>query len=323
MTQSPQLAWPDAATLAGIEAEAVAFARGGGDILLRYFRTNVEVEYKGAGKGDPVSKVDRESEAYLRAAIHDRYPGHSILGEEGNELDGEGDYLWVLDPLDGTTNFLNRLPFFAVSIGVLYRGVPVVGAVFVPTSGLLEQGVYHAHLGGGAFFEDHAIRVAANPLPEPSQLSALPGGYWRRIRFSGEVRNSPGEVRTLGSIAVELALTADGTLQYAVFGAPKIWDVAGGVLVVREAGGLSLTHATRSDPWTPLERFVPGKGGNTAEGFRNWRGAVVAGNAEIAWNMATAMYGAPRPGETMRPVVNALRWARQQIPLFRGAGPAK
>jgi len=309
---------PSDAELAQIEADAVAFARGAGEILLRYFRTNVEVEYKGTGKGDPVSVVDRESEQYLHAAIHAKYPGHSVLGEEGANHDGDGSgYLWVVDPLDGTTNFLNRLPFFAVSIGVLHHGVPVVGAVFTPTSGLLEQGVYHAHLGGGAYFEGHRIHVVHNPLPEADHLSGLPGGFWRRIRFSGEVRQSPGEVRTLGSIAVELALTADGTLQYSVFGAPKIWDVAGGVLLVREAGGLSLTHTDRSKPWTPLERFEPGAGGATAEGYKNWRGGVVAGNAEMAWNVATHMYGAPRPGEMAKPVVNALKWARQQLPLFR------
>ncbi|MSQ10452.1 MAG: inositol monophosphatase [Dehalococcoidia bacterium] len=309
---------PDAATLAQLETDAAHFAREAGAILLRYFRTNVEIEYKGSGKSDPVSVVDRESEQYLHAAIHERYPGHSILGEEGNNLDGaDPDYLWVLDPLDGTTNFLNRLPFFAVSVGVLYRGMPIVGAVFVPTSGLLEQGVYHAHLGGGCFFEGHRVHVARDATPQADHLSGLPGGYWRRLRFSGDVRNHHGEVRTLGSIAVELALTADGTLQYSVFGAPKIWDVAGGVLLVREAGGIPLTHPDRTKPWAPLERFEPGAGGATAAGYQNWRGAIVAGNAEMAWNVATHMYGAPRPGEFAKPVINALKWAQQQLRLFR------
>lgn len=308
---------PDPTYLSQMEADAVAFARGAGEILLRYFKGQFEVEYKGSDRHNPVTTADKESEQYLHRAIHERYPDHSILGEEGNNLLGAGDYLWVLDPLDGTNNFVNRLPFFAVSVGVLYRGEPVVGAVFVPTSGLLEQGVYHAHLGGGAFFNRVPIHVAGNGMPDEGHLSALPGGYWRRLRFSGEVRNHPGEVRTLGSIAVELALTADGTLQYAVFGSPKIWDVAGGVMLIREAGGLPLTHADRSKPWTPLERFEPGRGGETPEGYRNWKGAVVVGNPEMAWNVATAMYGAPRPGEFAKPVTNALKWARQQIPLFR------
>ena len=151
------------------------WAQGAGAILLGHFKTSLTVEYKSKGKHDPVSAADRESEDYLRAAIHQAYPDHSILGEEGQNLEGaDKDFVWALDPLDGTVNYLNGLPFFAVSVAALYRGEPVVAALYVPTSGLLEEGVFHAHLGGPARLNDTLIHVTSNPLPEPFPTNGPP-----------------------------------------------------------------------------------------------------------------------------------------------------
>ncbi|MBI2887135.1 MAG: inositol monophosphatase [Chloroflexi bacterium] len=310
----------DAAFLAELEARAVGYARGAGDILLRHFDSSLEVRYKSGGKHDPVTNADRESEEYLRAAISAAYPDHSILGEEGDDHQGSGtDFLWVLDPLDGTTNYLNRLPFFAVSVGVLYRGEPVAAAIYVPTSGLLQEGVFHARLGGPTSLDGNPVQVASNPTPQPSQLTSLPAHYWRRMRFSGEIRRAPGEVRALGSIALELALTASGTLQYAIFDFPRIWDVAAGVLLVKQAGGLALLQPGRGRPWAPLGRFEPRpvKDGSLG-GYRKWSGTVVVGNPEIAWAVATSLR---RPVRILAPVRAALRRVRQ-LPLW-GRSPSE
>lgn len=320
----------DDAFLQELEENATEFAAGAGGILLRYFKTALEVEYKSRGRRDPVTAADRESETYLRSAISDVYPAHSILGEEGKDLAArDADFLWVLDPLDGTTNFISGLPFFSVSVACLYRGEPAAAAIFVPTSGLLEEGVFHARQGGQTFLNGVPVAVADNSEPDPAQPASLPAHYWRRIRFSGNVRAAPGEVRTLGSIALELALTASGTLQYAVFDRPKIWDVAAGVLLVKQAGGLVLLQQGNRRPWLPLERFeaadlsAPSGGRRPVsepadplselEGYRRWAGTIIAANPEVAWQVAGAFH---RPSQVLRRVGHFVGRMRQ-LPLLR------
>ena len=299
--------------LKGLEENAVAFAQGAGAVLRKHFQTGIKAESKSKTHYDPVTKADRESEAYLRGEIHKAYPNHSILGEEGDDLVGDSDFLWVLDPLDGTANFVNRLPFFAVSVGVLYRGQPVAAAIYTPTSELLKESVFHARLGAQTMLDDVPVRVPENPQPVPSQLSGLPGHYWRSIRFSGEVRRSPGEVRTLGSIALELSMTACGTLQYAIFNAPKIWDVAAGVLLVRQAGGLPLYRQGRGRTWAPLDKFEPLAGPQQGlDGYRKWSGAVIVGNPEIAWSVANSFHRPVRLTQGIHSLVRRIR----QLPLW-------
>ena len=112
------------------------------------------------------------------------------------------DVLWVLDPLDGTTNFLNGLPVYAVSIGVLYRGTPVAGALFVPWPGSNGGVVLHARRGGGARMEDEALSVLDGDAPEAGRLTGLPASFGARFRVGSGLRRQPGEVRVTGSIAL-------------------------------------------------------------------------------------------------------------------------
>lgn len=315
-TATRPAAAPSPELLERIEAAAVGFARTAGGMLKARFRTALTVEYKSRGQHDPVSIADRESEEYLRGAIQKAFPGHCVLGEEGTDLEGEDrDWLWVLDPLDGTVNFLNGLPFFAVSVGVLLRGEPVAGAVYAPTSPLMEEGVFHTRAGAPTCLEGAAVHVTPNPLPTGSQLSSLPAQYWRQMAFDGELKQGLGEVRALGSIAVEAALTAAGSMQYAVFNGPKIWDVAAAVLLVRNAGGLTLTRAASGQPWKPLERFEPRPDAkHLLDGYRRWSQTIVVANPELAWSVAESMR---RPDVVIRPLGAALRIARQLPMLFR------
>ena len=113
-----------------IELAATEFARGAGKLLSRYFGRALSIEYKDKAQQDPVTTADKETQAYLVGQIAERFPDHGILGEEDNaDADGEKrapDFLWVLDPLDGTTNFMNGLPVYASSIGVVASG-PAAG----------------------------------------------------------------------------------------------------------------------------------------------------------------------------------------------------
>jgi hypothetical protein len=95
-----------------------------------------------------VSEVDRATEILVRARLAERFPQHDIIGEELDERPGRGaDFVWAVDPIDGTANFINGFPLFAASIGLLYRGYPLVGAIWCSTSHTLQSGVYHAHCG--------------------------------------------------------------------------------------------------------------------------------------------------------------------------------
>ena len=273
----------DGSLLEEIEAHAVAVARGAGQILLEHFCQPQEVRFKTKNNQDPVTVADGRSEAYLKAAIKEKFPRHGILGEEGGALsESDSPFVWVLDPLDGTANFMNGLPLFAVSVGVLWQGQPVVGSIFVPVSHCAGPGVYHARLGNGAFLNGEKIQAARTPSGRP--LIELPRGFSGGFRLSGRSRKTPHEARNLGSIAVELTLAACGVFQYALFGAPKIWDVAAGVVLVKEAGGLTLTRPKKGRHWLPLERFQPGPGNapGALEKLRGWSAPLVAGDPDAA-----------------------------------------
>ena len=125
-------------------------AKGAGEIQLAYFRgDDLGIETK-SNAYDVVTRADKESEAYIVQAILGRYPGHGILGEEGGVMGTEGsDYRWVIDPLDGTTNYSQGLPLFTVSIALQYRGETIVGVVYAP---YLNE-LFTATKGGGAYLQ--------------------------------------------------------------------------------------------------------------------------------------------------------------------------
>ncbi|HZK65922.1 MAG TPA: inositol monophosphatase, partial [Chloroflexota bacterium] len=210
-------------SLAEIEARAVEMVRQAGQIALARFHRPLQVEFKQANRSDPVTEADREVEAFLRQAITELFPSHGILGEEGTEVDLDGrEYLWVLDPVDGTNNYFNGLPLFGCSAGLLLRGEPVVGAIFLPvTPRVLDGGagksegvasatpdisrgaVLHARLGGGACLDGRPVRASREPAPESSSLSGLPGHHFHQFLRLKEMRKNPGELRSLGSVCYE------------------------------------------------------------------------------------------------------------------------
>ncbi|MFC2038268.1 inositol monophosphatase family protein [Chloroflexota bacterium] len=273
----------DVSLLEEIEAHSVDIARQAGRILLEHYRKPLEVEFKGKKNTDPVTIADKSSEEYLKNAISKKFPDHNILSEEGGIISqSDSPFAWVLDPLDGTSNFMNGLPLFAVSIGVLWGNQPVAGSIFVPVSHLAAGGVYHTRIGNGAFFNDEKITVETEPFGRP--LSEIPAQFGGQFRLSGKSRKEPNEARNLGSIALELAMTACGVFQYALFGGPKIWDVSAGILLVKEAGGQIYTRRRRERSWLPLDTFQTGKDSadETMEDLRSWSAPLIAGSPDIA-----------------------------------------
>jgi myo-inositol-1(or 4)-monophosphatase len=286
------LPYPDDATLIAIEAAACEFIREAGRLVMERYGGPLEIDYKGKGKSDPVTEVDRAVEAYLARAVTGRFPGHAVLGEEGQDPPpGEDpEYEWIVDPVDGTLNFMNRFPLFAISIGVLHRRRPVVGVLLFPVAGELLQ----ARRGGGARRNGEPLRVGGATEPSNSLLAGLPPGFWFQFSAGRAVRRRLGEPRSAGSIAYEMGLVAGGAFHYALFRSPKIWDVAGGVVIVREAGGAALRYSARSKAWEPLDRFVapPSRDPAKPATLRNWAGPVLVGAAPIV--DALAPHIAPR-----------------------------
>jgi myo-inositol-1(or 4)-monophosphatase len=236
------------------------------------------VAYKTDGKGtkaptDPVSEIDRAVEEEIRAGLGRDFPGHAVIGEEIDEQpDAGAEFTWVIDPVDGTSNFVNGFPLFACSVGVLQGGEPVAGAIWVSTSPSLRAGVYHASNSGPLRFEGEPVIVLEPHEGLRRRLSAAPGG-------------SPGRAtgwdnRVTGSSAIECAFVAAGVFVGAHFRTPGIWDVAGGVPLLRAAGREVRTLGPGG--WEPLERFVaPAR---TRSGrppsLRDWKQQVAIGIPE-------------------------------------------
>ncbi len=283
-----------------IEAAAVEFARGAGALLSGHFGKVISVEYKDKARQDPVTTADKETQAYLEERISRRFPAHGILGEEDdlakNRASAAGDrtapdFLWVLDPLDGTTNFMNGLPVYASSIGVLYRGRPLVGAVYIPWPSAAGSGVVvHGRAGGGAFAagsdqDREPVSVYPTEKPRGDRLIGIPGSFGASTRVGKGLKGQPlGQPRVTGSIAYELALTAMGVMQFAIIGAPRMWDMLGGALVVQEAGGTVMTRLSGRKQWHPMDSLVPtwDEQPPTLDELRKWVAPLVAANPTLA-----------------------------------------
>ncbi len=270
---------PPADLLAAIEETALELARLGGAEIEAGLSRTLTIDYKSEGTGgraprDPVSELDRSIEELVRGRIAARFPSHGVIGEELEVPARTGDeYLWVIDPVDGTSNFLNGFPFVACSIGVLQHGRPLAGAIWCSSGPLLRPGVYHARLGGPLSFEGIAFeRVAREGLRR--RLAAAPGGASASM---------PGwDHRVTGSAAMECALVAAGAFNSASFFAPGIWDVAAGVVLVRAAGLEVRERTPRSkETWQPFERFRPPdrlKDGRSPS-MRDWRRSLLMGES--------------------------------------------
>ncbi|MFN8634437.1 MAG: inositol monophosphatase [Chloroflexota bacterium] len=265
-----------------------------------------QVEFKDRHQRDPVTAVDRAIEALVRRELKARFPDHGILGEEGTGEGIESELLWVLDPIDGTANFAAGLPFYGLSLALLRYGEPVVGCLLVPFwPGSGEGAVLRASLGNGASIGGKRIHLERQPF-RPGGPVAVPPGLRMMFGLSGAYAKRSGEARNLGSIVAEIAMVATGGFQYAVFGGPKLWDVAAGALIVREAGGAALTW--QGGRWRPIVRFRPPvrkpgrKPDEKPKTLRDWSQPVLVAGPGAAGHVAAGL--APH-----RPLTPAVKWA--------------
>jgi myo-inositol-1(or 4)-monophosphatase len=259
------------------EIERTAFelaAAAGAEITTALGRT-LTVRYKTAATDvlqarDPVSDVDLAVEEAMRAEIRRRFPGHACLGEESAPGSGDAEFVWVLDPIDGTTNFVHAFPLFACSLGVLHRGVPVAGAVWCSSSHELRSGVFHARRGGELRFENRALRVRPPSEQVISRLLGDPGRFEEKLDF---------DRRATGSAAIECAFTAAGILSSTVLRRPHVWDVAGGVALALAAE--KQVWEREDGAWSSFASFAQGVASPSLESLRAWRGSLLLGAPEV------------------------------------------
>ncbi len=293
---------------------AVRIARQAGEMLDGFFAGPLDIRFKSKQEKDPVTQADEAIEALVRRCVAERFPEHGVLGEEGADRSAGAEFLWVVDPLDGTANFANGLPIFATSIGVLQRGRPVVAALYTTYGPQARPCVIHARHGAGLFVDGRRWQPSPRSLSGRARLSGVPAGFHRGFRFRRLKGMPPGETRSLGSIAVELGLVAVGALQYALFASPKIWDVAGGVLLVQESGGAVFTDAAGG--MSRLERFdaPPGRP------LREWKQAVIAGEASVLGSVVPKMRVRHSPMEIAERLAGPI-WSARRRRVQRIATP--
>jgi myo-inositol-1(or 4)-monophosphatase len=295
-----------------IEAQAIELARGAGRILMDRFHKPMSVEYKDKeGWKDPVTEADKAAEAYLFEETARRFPAHGFVGEEGGRKEsGESGLIWVVDPLDGTTNFSNGLPSFCCSIALVEDGTPIVGAVFMPWPETTEGRVIHARKGGGAWEGEERLQVAPGDKPIAGRVVVRGGFLSGRFRPSKELLKNGGQQRSVGSTASELAMVADGTYQYTLHGTPYSWDVAAGIILVQEAGGTSFSH--NKDGWYPLTTFRDAslEGPVTQELLRKWQHPVLSGNPEMVRYVSSGLLPLTLSTRLIRSTKQALKRPR-------------
>lgn len=216
---------------------AVRAARRAGSILMRYYGRIDTLTISEKQSNDYVSEVDRNAEAAIIEVIRRAYPHHAILAEESGEHKGN-DFLWIIDPLDGTTNYLHGFPQFSVSVALQHRGQLISAAVYDP----LRDEMFTASRGAGALLNDRRLRVSDQKTLKGALIGT--GIPFRDQRYLDEylamlkamVRDTAG-IRRPGSAALDFAYVAAGRVDGFWELGLSAWDFAAGALLVQEAGG--------------------------------------------------------------------------------------
>ncbi len=217
---------------------AIRAAHSAGDYISRQVNNIPNLEIESKDTNDFVTQVDRNAEHKIIETLLKAYPDHSILAEESG-TQGDSEYQWIIDPLDGTTNFLHGFPHFAVSIALVHKGRLEQAVIYDP----MKQELFSASRGDGATLNNRRIRVTKPvnikgallgtgfPFKEKQHLPAFQSMF-------ADIFGQAGDIRRAGSAALDLAYVAAGRLDAFWEIGLQPWDMAAGALIIREAGGL-------------------------------------------------------------------------------------
>lgn len=201
-------------------------------VWLKYDRSDSLLK----GKNEIVTKVDKDTEKFLRREIEKAFPEHSILGEEYGSDQKESDYLWIIDPIDGTTNYSIHNPLWSISIGLAYKNKIIFGLIYAP---VLKE-MFWAERGKGAYLNGKKLKIKDN-LGKGKEIHAFCHGQSQEniktaIAYYRQQKLQAIDCRQLGSAAIELAYVAASRLDSIFIPGARSWDVAAGTLIASEAG---------------------------------------------------------------------------------------
>ncbi len=207
-------------------------ANNAGKILMAHFAKGIR--FKKKSDGSLVTPADMASDSYIRAALSKKYPGHAVLAEESGLSGGGSEYMWLVDPLDGTHDYVFGIPLFGVSIALYRNEKPLVGVIYLP----FYKRMYYAARGGGAFMNGNKIRVSK----EREEQLLLYDSYFKgkkatQLSSIGKLADATSHIRIIGSSVVNFAWVASGVADAYVERTIYPYDIAAGCLIVEEAGG--------------------------------------------------------------------------------------
>lgn len=236
---------------------AVRAARSAGELILRSADKVEYLQISQKGKNDYASEVDRAAEREIINIIKTAYPDHAILAEESGAHSGN-DFIWIIDPLDGTTNFLHGFPQYAVSIALQYKGKLEIGVIYDP----LRDELFTAKRGGGAMLNNRRIRVTQqNSLKGALLGTGFPFKTAEHLdaytnMFKALTTECAG-IRRAGAAALDLAYIAAGRLDGFWEIGVMPWDIAAGILLIKEAGGV-VTDFSFNDKYLESGNIITG-----------------------------------------------------------------
>ncbi|MBU0707262.1 inositol monophosphatase [Patescibacteria group bacterium] len=208
-----------------------------GLLLLKEFQQAGRVTYRDKYRHEIITRFDLLSERIILKELKRKYPKYAILSEESGRGKIKSDYVWVVDPIDGTTNFAMKNPLFSISIGLVYRGEPIFGVVYAP----ITDEMFVAEKDKGATLNNRKVRVNKNKQMSKAFLTFCHGSnakaIIRAIQLYGTMKLKGKDFRQLGSAALECSFVACGRTDAIMIPGVHPWDVAAGVVIVREAGG--------------------------------------------------------------------------------------
>ncbi|MDX1700104.1 MAG: inositol monophosphatase family protein [Melioribacteraceae bacterium] len=230
----------------------IEIAKDAGSLIRSGFREQISIEFK-TNESNLVTNIDKLAEDTIKNRINAEYPTHSIIAEESEPTKNSSQYTWIIDPIDGTTNFAHGLPIFSVSIGVQKGDEIIYGVIY----DVMREVVYYAEKGSGAFENDKRIYVGNNPELSKSVLVTgfaydRSDDYREAVNIFGAFLSKTRAVRRLGSAAIDFCYVASGVFDGFWEANLSPWDVCAGILIVNEAGGIVTDY--NKNPANPFSR---------------------------------------------------------------------